>query len=338
MSATGTWDIDPAAAALHEDALVWDQHGCLALRPDEDSIDQLDLYRQAGVDVVSINVGFDVTSPLDAFKVAAAFRRGVLARPERFLLASNVADVHEAKRSGRLAVTFDLEGTEVLDGELALLSAYHALGVRSTLIAYNQSNRAGGGCHDDPEFGLTPFGRELVAEMNRLGMLVDATHCSPRTTFDLFELSSAPVVFTHVVPKHLKQHDRNVTDEQMRACAATGGVVGITGVGVFLGENDIRTETLVRAVDYAVGLVGPEHVGIGLDYVFDQDELNAYLEQHRDTFPPGSGYGDYFPHRFVSPLQLPELTESLLRMGYGEDVVRGILGGNFLRVAEQVWG
>jgi len=182
------------------------------------------------------------------------------------------------------------------------------------------------------------FGRELVAEMNRLGILVDATHCSPRTTYDLFELSSQPVVFTHSVAKGVKEHDRNITDDQMRACAATGGVVGVNGVGIFLGENDASTEALVRAVDYAVGVVGPEHVGLGLDYVFDQDELNAYLEEHRDTFPAGGGYGDYFPHRFVSPLQLPELTEALIGLGYDEAALRGILGGNFLRVAEQVWG
>jgi membrane dipeptidase len=338
VSAANTWGIDQAAAELHADAIVWDQHGCLPLRPDEDAVDQLELYRTAGVDAVSINIGFDVTSALDTFKVTAAFRRGILARQDRFVLASTVADVREAKRSGRLAVSFDLEGTEPLDGELALLSAYHALGVRAVLIAYNQRNRAGGGCHDDPEVGLTAFGRALVAEMNALGIMVDATHCSPRTTFDLFELSSQPVVFTHSVPKGVREHDRNVTDDQMRACAATGGVVGINGVGIFLGENDASTGALVRAVDYAVGIVGPEHVGLGLDYVFDQEELNAYLEENRDTFPPGGGYADYFPHHFASPLQLPEVTQALLGLGYDEAAVRGILGGNFLRVAEQVWG
>ncbi|HEY1367637.1 MAG TPA: membrane dipeptidase [Gaiellaceae bacterium] len=326
-----------SASELHADAVVWDQHGCLPLRPDSDAIDQLDLYRSSGVDFISINVGFDVTSALDTLKVLAAFRRGVLTRPDRFVLVSTAADVREAKASGRLAVSFDLEGTEPLDGELALVSTYYDLGVRTMLMAYNRTNRCGGGCHDDPEQGLTDFGREVVAEMNRLGMLVDATHCSRRTTFDLFEASSAPVVFSHSVPLGVRAHDRNISDEQMRACAATGGVVGINGVGIFLGENDASTEAVVRAVEYAVDVVGADHVGLGLDYVFDQDELNAYLEENRDTFPPGSGYGDYFPHRFASPAQLPEVTEALLGLGYPEDAVRGIMGGNWLRVAEQVW-
>jgi membrane dipeptidase len=116
-----------------------------------------------------------------------------------------------------------------------------------------------------------------------------------------------------------------------------GGVIGINGVGIFLGENDASTEALTRAVTYAVDVVGPEHVGIGLDYVFDQEELNTYLNEHRDTFPPGSGYGDFFPYRFVSPLQLPELTRELLGHGYPADAVRAILGGNFARVARLVW-
>jgi membrane dipeptidase len=329
--------MDAQAAALHAEALVWDQHGCLPLRPDEDVVDDLELYRRAGVDLVSINVGMDHTPTVDAFKVLAAFRRGLLARPERYLIASTVADVREAKRSGRLAVTFDLEGTEPLDGELALLGAFHELGVRTVLIAYNLRNRAGGGCHDDPEVGLTRYGRDLVRELNELGILVDATHCSPRTTLDLFELSAAPVVFSHSVPTGVKAHARNVTDDQMRACAATGGVVGINGVGLFLGDGEAGTEALVRAVDYAVGVVGAEHVGLGLDYLFDQDELAAHLEQHRDVFPASGGYADFFPPRFVSPSQLPELTAALLRLGYGDADVRAILGGNFLRVASEVW-
>ena len=329
--------LDAKAAALHADALVWDQHGCLPLRPDEAAVDELELYRRAGVDLVSINVGMDRTPAVDALKVIAAFRKGVLARPDRYVLAASVADVRQAHRSGRLAVAFDLEGTEPLDGELALLEAFHELGVRTVLIAYNLRNRAGGGCHDDPEVGLTAYGRDLVREMNELGILVDATHCSLQTTFDLFELSSAPVVFSHSVPTGVKLHDRNVTDAQMRACAGTGGVVGINGVGVFLGDNDASTEALVRAVDYAVDVVGAEHVGLGLDYVFDQDELSAYLEQHLDVFPADGGYVDSLPPRFVSPLQVPELTAGLLRLGYRDVDVRAILGGNFLRVASLVW-
>jgi membrane dipeptidase len=337
LSAAPAFELAARAAALHADALIWDQHGCLPLRPDESAVDELELYQRAGVDVVSINVGFDLTSPLETLKVAAAFRRGILERSDRYLLIDRYADVEVAKATGRLAVSFDLEGTEPLDGQLSLLSAYHVLGVRTMLIAYNQRNRAGGGCHGDAETGLTGYGRALVREMNDLGMLVDATHCSRRTVLDLFDESRGPVVFSHSVPLGVRRHERNVSDDLMRAAAAAGGVIGINGVGIFLGENDASTESLTRAVVYAVELVGSEHVGIGLDYVFDQDELNTYVSEHRDTFPPGSGYGEYFPHRFVSPLQLPELTRELLARGYHADAVRAILGGNFARVARLAW-
>lgn len=319
------------------DALVWDQHGCLPLRPDPDAIDSLDLYRRAGVDAVSINVGFDLTSPAETLKVLAAFRSGVLARPDHFRLVSSAADVLEAKQAGQLAVSFDLEGTEPLDGDLQALETLWGLGVRAVSLAYNRRNRAAGGCHDDPEIGLTAYGRALVSEMNRLGVIVDAAHCSRRTTFDLFEQSSDPVIFSHAVPAGVWAHDRNLSDDQMRACAQTGGVIGINGVGIFLGRNDASTEAIVRAIVYAVDVVGPEHVGIGLDYVFDREELNAYLNENAQTFPATGSYTAFGPMEFVSPAQLHEVTEKLSQHGYGDADIEAILGLNFLRVASQVW-
>jgi len=204
------------------------------------------------------------------------------------------------------------------------------------LIAYNSPNRAGGGCHGDPETGLTEFGRAVVREMNRVGMLVDASHCSRRTTFDLFEASQAPVVFSHSVPAGVKQHPRNIDDEQMQACAQTGGVIGINGVGIFLGSNDASTQSLVRAIDYAVQLVGAEHVGLGLDFVFDMAELTALIAGNENTFPKGYGYQSGTP-AFVNPRQLPDVVAALAELGYPAAAVTGILGANFLRVASQVW-
>jgi membrane dipeptidase len=325
------------AAHLHDDALVWDQHGCLPLTPDGSAIDNLELYAQSGVDFVSINVGMDATPPLVAIRVLSAFRHAVLQREDQFVLALSAQDVVRAKQTGRLAVGFDLEGTEPLDGSLDMIHTYYDLGVRTMLIAYNEPNRAGGGCHGNPEVGLTEFGKAVVREMNRVGMLVDATHCSRRTTFDLFELSSVPVVFSHSVPATIKKHPRNIDDEQMRACAETGGVIGINGVGIFLGDNDASTQSFVRAIDHAVQLVGSQHVGLGLDFVFDRTELTAFVNANSNTFPAGYGYSEHGSLEFVSPIQLPEVTGALIDRGYSTDDIRSILGGNFLRVATQVW-
>ena len=329
--------VQTRARRLHADALVWDQHGCLPLTPDGSAIDDLELYAESGVDFVSINVGMDANPPLDTIRVLSAFRHAVLQREDRFVLARSAQDVLRAHETRRLAVGFDLEGTEPLDGSLDMIETYYDLGVRTMLIAYNEPNRAGGGCHGSPEVGLTEFGKAVVREMNRVGMLVDATHCSRRTTFDLFELSTAPVVFSHSVPVAVKKHPRNIDDEQMLACAETGGVVGINGVGIFLGDNDASTESIVRAIDYAVQLVGAQHVGLGLDFVFDRTDLSAFVTGHSNTFPAGYGYREYGSLEFVSPIQLPEVTAALIGRGYSTGDVRSILGGNFLRVATQVW-
>ena len=328
--------MDRGAPVLNDGALVWDQHGCLPLRPDESAVDELRAYAEAGVDFVSINVGMDSTPPLEAVRVLSAFRNGVLQRVERYALVRSAPDVVRAKASGRLGIAFDLEGTEPLDGSLDMVRTYYDLGVRTMLIAYNSPNRAGGGCHGDPETGLTEFGRAVVREMNRVGMLVDASHCSRRTTFDLFEASQAPVVFSHSVPAGVKQHPRNIDDEQMQACAQTGGVIGINGVGIFLGSNDASTQSLVRAIDYAVQLVGAEHVGLGLDFVFDMAELTALIAGNENTFPKGYGYQSGKP-AFVNPRQLPDVNAALAELGYPDAAVTGILGANFLRVASQVW-
>jgi membrane dipeptidase len=278
----------------------------------------------------------DSTQPLEAVRILSAFRSGVLQRVERYALVRSAPDAVRAKATGRLGIAFDLEGTEPLDGSLDMVRTYYDLGVRTMLIAYNAPNRAGGGCHGDPEIGLTGFGRGVVREMNQVGMLVDASHCSRRTTFDLFEASQAPVVFSHSVPAGVKQHPRNIDDDQMRACAQTGGVIGINGVGIFLGNNDASTQSLVRAIDYAVQLVGAEHVGLGLDFVFDMAELTAFIAGNANTFPKGYGYESDTP-AFVSPRQLPDVKAALAALGYPDAAVTGILGANFLRVASQVW-
>lgn len=121
----------------------------------------------------------------------------------------------------------------------------------------------------------------------------------------------------------------------MRACARTGGVVNLNGFGIFLGDNDNSTETLLRHIDYSVGLIGAEHVGLGLDYVFDQAELDEYVRARPDNYPPEKGYGAGIA--MIEPERFPVVAEALLKRGYRETDVQGIMGHNNLRVAKQVW-
>ena len=130
-------------------------------------------------------------------------------------------------------------------------------------MAYNKKNLVGDGCHERTDAGLSLYGIDLVEEMNRVGMLVDCSHTGYRTSMEVMEISTRPVVFSHSNPRSLWEHDRNIRDEQALACAATGGLVGVVGVGIFMGENDASTDALLRQIDFYAELIGPEHIGSG---------------------------------------------------------------------------
>jgi membrane dipeptidase len=267
----------------------------------------------------------------EVVQVLARYRSYIASRADEYILARTVNDILKARQEGRLAIAFDLEGSEPLLGNVNMVSFYYDLGVRQMLLAYNKDNRASGGCMEG-HIGLTEFGREVIREMNRIGMVVDVSHMGYRATMDAFEMSAAPVIFSHSNPAALREHARNISDEQIKACARTGGVIGINGIGDFLGGTS--SELVVDNIEYVLNLVGPGHVGLGLDYVIDKQELIDYLHAHPDIFPQ-----DKISHfiTFVEPEQYPEITELLCQKGYGEQVIRGILGENFLRVARQVW-
>ncbi|MFP6688786.1 MAG: membrane dipeptidase, partial [Alphaproteobacteria bacterium] len=241
------WPIGTAAARLHQDALVWDNHGCLPIRCDESFLPEILRYRAAGVDMVSINVGFGDMPWQRHIEMLAHFRQWLAARPEEFVLARSVADIERAKEQGKLAVAFDIEGAGAIQDQLSLIQLYYDLGVRWMLIAYNQNNPAGGGCHDEDP-GLSPFGRRMVEEMARAGMVVCCSHTGYRTTLDAIAHSPVPVILSHSNPRANWDHPRNVPDEILDACAKGGGVVGINGIGIFLGENDCSTEAILRAI------------------------------------------------------------------------------------------
>jgi membrane dipeptidase len=323
------------AAALLRDATVWDHHACLPLRPNDGTfLPQLARHKAAGFDAVTVNIGFGEQGVEEHLRMLAALRHWLLARPGEYLLLERAGDVERARASGRLAVGFDIEGANAIGDQLSLVQLYYDLGVRWMLVAYNRNNRAGGGCQDD-DAGLTDFGRAMVAEMERVGMQVCASHTGHRTVRELFDVATRPVIFSHSNCAALHAHPRNIGDDLIRACAATGGVVGLNGVGIFLGKNDISSATYARHVDHVVQLVGPAHASIALDYVFDLQELDAYMREMKHTFPPGLGYE--LGARFVAPEQLEAIVATLQGYGYRDDDLKAILGGNLLRLARTVW-
>jgi membrane dipeptidase len=314
---------------------VWDHHACLPLRPNDPAfLPQLARHKAAGFDAITVNIGFGEQGPEEHLRMIAALRHWLMARPEEYLLLLEADDVERARSTGRLAVGFDIEGANAVGDQLSLIQLYYDLGVRWMLMAYNTSNRAGGGCQDE-DGGLTNFGRAMVAEMERVGMLLCLSHTGHRTVREVLAMATQPLIFSHSNCAALHPHPRNIPDELIRACAATGGVVGINGVGIFLGKNDISSETYARHVDHVVQLVGPAHVSIALDYVFDTRELEEHLEKMKGTFPPGLGYE--MKARFVPPEQLEEIVVTLQGWGYLDADLTALLGGNLLRLAKQVW-
>jgi membrane dipeptidase len=239
-----------------------------------------------------------------------------------------------AKAAGRLAVLFDIEGMGAIDDQPSLVKLYYDLGVRWMLVAYNRNNLAGGGCQDE-DCGLTDLGRRIVDEMADCGMIACCSHTGYRTAREVIDYSPNPVIFSHSNPRVLVDHHRNIPDELMQACAARGGVVGINGIGIFLGDNS--TETIVRHIDYAVNLIGPEHVGLGLDYVYDSSEFDGLLAKMPETFPAHLGYAAGMSMPMVEPERIPAIGQALLDLGYPDAAVEGVLGGNLMRVAGQVW-
>ena len=330
---TAAWGISERAADLHRSALVWDDHGGFGYTTAA-ALEGLERWRAAGIDYLSINAGYDVMPWTKTLEATSQYRHWIRTHPGLFVQVETVDDVHRARREGKLAVAFDLEGMNALNGDIGMVDLYYRLGVRQMLFAYNRNNLAGGGCHDE-DIGLTDFGREVIREMNRVGMVVDCSHCAYKTSMEAIAASASPVIFSHANARKLCDHERNIWDDQLKACAATGGVIGVTGVGIFLGPKGPTVEHLVEHIDHMVELVGADHVGFGMDSVLRIHKPNQPFTRSREYWPerqyPDSGTG------YVPPEEAPRLTQALLDRGYSEQNIRAIMGENFLRVAKTVW-
>lgn len=320
---------------LIKNSLVWDSHAGLFPSPGLD-LNILAEWPQHGVDYLSINVGFDVMSRDETLATLAAYRRWIADHSDTYMLVGSLDEIETARQSGRFAMSFDIEGMNALGGDVNMVAVYHALGVRQMLFAYNLTNDAAGGCHDtDP--GLTEFGAKILVEMNRVGIIVDASHAGYRSSMDLIDRSATPVVFSHSNPISVWDHQRNITDDQIKACAAKGGVIGLNGLGIFLGDNDISTPTLLRHLFRLIDLAGPAHVGIGFDYTPDvKVDLGAILRARPDYWPAGQQY-DTPMIGHAGPSTLPALVDGMQKQGLSDSDIKGVLGGNFARIARQVW-
>ncbi|MGY8993763.1 MAG: dipeptidase, partial [Rhodospirillales bacterium] len=206
----------------------------------------------------------------------------------------------------------------------------------------NTRNFAGDGCHEDADGGLSAFGRTLVEEMNRVRMVVDVSHTSYRTSMEAIEHSSAPVIMSHSNARAVFDHERNISDDQAKACAQSGGVIGINGVGLFLSEAryDASPQIIARHADYLANLVGSDHVGLGLDSV---DDIPYFLDNFANNNRKKYRKGGYLASKtktpsFAGPNIVPLVAAELETIGWSMTDIEKILGGNWLRVLQTVWG
>jgi membrane dipeptidase len=173
-------------------------------------------------------------------------------------------------------------------------------------------------------------------------MVPCCSHTGRRTAREVIDYVEGPVIFSHSNADAVHPHPRNIPDDLARACAASGGVIGVVGAGPFIGtrpdgEPDNSTEGLFRHLDHFVQLVGPDHVGLALDYVFDVQEAIDYYQAHPERFPASAGYSAAAQSSMTEPERLPAIVQIMLDHAYPEPAIRQILGGNHLRVAEACW-
>jgi membrane dipeptidase len=254
----------------------------------------------------------------------------------------SAADIHRAKKHGRVGIILGWQNTSGIDDDISNLVLFRDLGVRVMQLTYNTQNLVGSGCWESRDGGLSDFGRDVVHEMNRLRILIDLSHVGPRTSDDAIRHSKAPVAYTHCCPM-LKQHPRNKTDEQLRTIAAAGGFVGFASYTPFLPKgNGTTLDDCVAAMDYLINLVGEESVGIGTDWVQDQDiGFFQYLSADK-----GRGRPTTRPYAKVPPMpkgletlgDFGNFIPAMERAGWSETRIRRVLGENWLRFLGDVWG
>jgi membrane dipeptidase len=334
------WNISEEAAALHNDALVWDMiFPWMDYASQELKHGTLPRMKASGYNLISLTVAHDYHSLNQTIHKIAKERAYFAAQEDEYIFVETVDDVLRAKAEDKLAVYINFQGTNPIEGDLGMIEVFYKLGVRHMLMAYNIKNVVGDGCTEKTDGGLTNFGELFIQEMNRVGVLVDGSHTGYMTTMDMMEASKDPVVFTHCNACGVFDHHRNLKDDQIKACAKGGGVIGVDGVGAFLGNGDNSIEMLLDHIDYISELVGPKHVGFGIDYVFDLDYSKAVMQNAGPWVPQiaQTEAKEWLDIKYVAPEQMPLVTEGLMTRGYSEGDIRGILGTNWLRVASQVW-
>ena len=251
------------------------------------------------------------------------------------------ADIHRAKAEGRTGIILGWQNLSGIEDRLDYLGLFKALGVGVMQIAYNTQNWVGTGCYERHDGGLSEFGHEVIAEMNRLGILCDLSHVGPKTSEDVIRASTRPVAYTHCLPAGLKAHPRNKTDAQLRSIAERGGFVGVTMFPPFLRRGTQSTvDDYVEAIEYVLDLVGESQVGIGTDFTQGWGpEFFDWITRDKGRARKLTEFGEILNPEGIRTIgEFPNLTATMQRRGWSEARIRRVMGENWIALLREVWG
>jgi len=296
----------------------------------------------------------------DVWKSLSIFHSKLNLFKDVLIKATCADDIRKAKEEGKHAIIWNIQnlpsnwGGVDLECELETLDILYGFGLRIVQLTYQFRNMVGDGCAERYESGISYFGEKVIEKLNRLGVLIDVSHCGYKTTLDAVELSKDPIAATHTTCRTVYDHPRGKRDDELQAIAEKGGYIGICAVPAFLGGSGTLKEWL-NHVDYAVNLVGIDHVGIGTDCGYERipQRLIETMEKKGKDPKGAHWWSGFWPIKIETPPQvkkdetisgslawinLPYFTVGLVSRGYSDNEIKKIMGENFLRIIERVIG
>ena len=347
-------EMEQRAHILHKNAFIFDA-AISMLGFDKEEKTEIQAFLDGGVTGGNMGLSTSETDFSLAIENISNFKQLIDRNPETLKFCTSVNDFKICKQERKFGMVIHFQNTTPILDRLDYLYTFYDLGLRVLQLTYNTQTFVGAGCCERVDGGLTNFGLEVVAESNRLGLLIDISHCGHTTSWDAINFSKAPVSATHAgVYSLAHSFGRNKPDNLLKAIAETGGVLGIPTQPCFVKRNPETHEVLqatiddvIDQIDYAVNLMGIDHVGFGSDmsnYAARTLECprDSNIRLVREKRPDVFGVGptdkyDPFPIGIDSHAKMLNLTRGLLKRGYSDEDTKKILGDNWLRVFEEVW-
>jgi membrane dipeptidase len=329
--------------ALHADSILID-----ATCPLASFENWYESWIKGGATAIAATVCYGNLDSLSGFKKTADWLCKI-SNDDRLVLIEKTDQILETKDKKKMGIILAFQTTTPFSTDLNLVKAFKKLGIRIALMAYNQRNFVGDGCTEPSNIGLSTFGKKLIRELNKEGVLIDVAHTGYKTAMESIEYSEKPVVFTHSNPKAVYDNPRNISDELIKAIANKNGVIGMNGYPAFLSKsNRPSIDLFIEHMKYIIDLVGIDYVGLGIDYyeyqagvASDADATKMYDWLISSGTWSKSAYPAppwYYPEGIELPEKLPNLTKAFVEKGFSDQDIKKILGLNFLRVFKQVWG